>query len=99
MQIEYLAVAQRDLIDISGYYRDIGGGQLARKMVAKIKSEIIVLADYSGAAPFYEIASNVRRLVVAGGAYLVFYRVMQHVQILHIRRGERAPAIAEDISN
>ena len=40
------------------------------------------------------MAPGVRRLVVAGGAFLVFYRVLADVEVLHIRRAEREPVPA-----
>lgn len=40
---------------------------------------------------------GIRRLVVAGGAFLVFYRVRTDVEVLHIRRDERAPVLKNDM--
>jgi hypothetical protein len=41
----------------------------------------------------------VRRLVVADGAFLVFYRIQSDVEILHIRRAERAPVATVDLGH
>jgi len=35
--------------------------------------------------------------VVAGGAYLVFYRIRADVEILHVRRAERLPLSALEL--
>ncbi len=94
MRIKYEDEAKADLIAIGEHYREIGGNQLARRMLAKIKSDLGVLSDFSDLAPLYEIAIDIRRLVVADGTYLVFYRVTDLVQILHVRRGEREPFVA-----
>lgn len=97
MRIEYLPHARANLLDMGDYYREIGGNKLARRMVSGVKSEILVLRDHPGFAPDYELAPGVRRLVVAGGAYLAFYRVRADVEILHIRRAEREPVTAEEL--
>lgn len=96
MQIKYGAKAKLDLIEIRQHFLDAGGKPLASRMVRAIRQEIDLLASHPEAAPLYEIVPGVRRLVVASGAYLVFYRVTSHVQVLHIRRGERAPATEVD---
>lgn len=72
MRIKYEAEAKADLIAVGDHYRKIGGNQLARRMLAKIKSDLGVLWDFPDLAPLYEIALDIRRLVVADGAYLVF---------------------------
>lgn len=96
MRVKFLKTAQLDLLDCGDYYRDIGGARLARTMLSRIKDPIRTLADHPESAPAYEAAPGVRRLVVAGGSFLVFYRVRQEIEVLHIRRAEREPATAKD---
>lgn len=97
MRIEFLPSARLDLIEIAEHYRKVSGNALAMRMIGQIKSQIEVLADYPEFAALYEWVPGIRRLVVANGAYLVFYRISSNVQILHIRRGERVPAKVEDM--
>jgi hypothetical protein len=63
------------LVALGQYDREVGGDVLARKMVARIKTPMLSLKDHPGIAPSYELAPGIRRLVVANGAFLVFYRV------------------------
>jgi plasmid stabilization system protein ParE len=86
MRIEILPSACLDLADMMAY----GGNALARRILGQIKSQVEVLADHPEVAPPYELVPGIRRLVVAKGTYLVFYRVLNCVQILHIRRGDMA---------
>lgn len=98
MRIEYAPSAQADLLEIGDYYREVGGNQLARRMVKQIRSDIKALLDYT--APPYEMAPGIRRLVVAGGAYLAFHRINESkavVEVIHVRRSERAPATEKDM--
>ena len=76
MRVKFLAQARSDLLALNEYYREIGGAVLA-------------LRDNPEIAPPYELAPGFRRLVAAGGAFLVFYRVRCDVDVLHIRRAER----------
>lgn len=99
MRVRFTDQAKADLMEIGNYYHEIGAAKLAHRMIGQIKREVLAIGDYPESIPLYELLPGVRRLVVAGGAYLVFYRVMRHMQILHIRRGERAPAVAQDISH
>lgn len=95
MRIKLEKAARQDLLAIKDYYRDVGGNPLAERMIRLIKSDIFSLRDYS--APSYEVVPGIRRLVVANGAYLVFHRVTESaIEILHIRRSERAPATEKD---
>jgi plasmid stabilization system protein ParE len=99
MRIEYEDDAKLDLIEIGDHYRDAGGRALALRMVRGTRAEVAVLADNPNIAPAYELAPGLRRLVVAKGAYLVFFRVnSQHnarVEVVHIRRAEREPYSTE----
>jgi plasmid stabilization system protein ParE len=97
MLIEFLPEAASDLRDMGDYYRKVGGNTLARQMVGRIKSEILVLRDFPELPPIYELAPGIRRLVVASGAFLVFYRVRNNVEVLHVRRAEREPVTAEEL--
>jgi plasmid stabilization system protein ParE len=85
------------LVALGQYYRDVGGDVLARKMVARIKTPVLSLKDNPDIAPSYELAPGIRRLVVANGAFLVFYRVRADVEVLHIRRAERDSATGDEI--
>ena len=96
MQIEYLPMSGSDLLDMGDHYREVGGNKLARRIVGGVKAEILLLRDFSEMAPIYELAPGIRRLVVAGGAFLVFYRVRTDIEVLHIRRAERAPVTKDD---
>ena len=96
MRIRLLDQAKTDLVDINEYYREIGGAKLASTMLKRIKGPMVGLRDHPESAPGYDLAPGVRRLVVAGGSFLVFYRVRNEVEVLHIRRAERAPATDKD---
>jgi plasmid stabilization system protein ParE len=85
------------LVALGQYYRDVGGDVLARKMVARIKTPVLSLKDNPDIAPSYELAPGIRRLVVAKGAFLVFYRVRVDVEVLHIRRAERDSATGDEL--
>lgn len=95
MRIRFLDQAKADLIAHNAYYREIGGAVLASRMLARLKAPVLALHDHPDIAPLYELAPGVRRLVVAGGSFLVFYRVLADVEVLHIRRAEREPVTAE----
>jgi plasmid stabilization system protein ParE len=98
MRIEYAPSAQGDLLEIGDYYYKVGGNQLARRMVKQIRSDIMALLNYT--APSYELVPGVRRLVVAGGAYLAFHRINESksvVEVIHVRRSERVPATEKDM--
>ena len=97
MLIEYLPMAVSDLHDLGDYYRKVGGNKLARSMVGGVKSDILVLRDFPELSPIYELAPGVRRLVVATGAFLVFYRLCDNIEVLHIRRAEREPVTVGEL--
>ena len=94
MRVKFLDQAKVDLVEIDAHYWEIGGAVLAKRMLARLKEPVQALHDHPELAPLYELAPGVRRLVVAGGAFLVFYRVLADVEVLHIRRAERAPVTA-----
>lgn len=99
MRIKYEDEAKLDLLGIRDYYRDVGGNQLAMRMIKQIRSDINALLNYT--APPYELVPMVRRLVVADGAFLAFHRINKAesiVEILHVRRSERAPASEKDLN-
>lgn len=48
-------------------------------------------------APGYDLVPGIRRLVVAKGAFLVFYRVGDTVEVVYVRRAERAPPDLETL--
>ena len=98
MRVKLLEQAKLDLLKLARHYQEIGGITLARKMVALIKQPILSLGDNPGIAPLYELAPGIRRLVVADGAFLVFYRLKTDVEVLHIRRAERLPVVADDLN-
>lgn len=99
MRVRFLAKANADLIEIGDYYRDLGGNPLATKLVRGIRRDVsTILADNPLAAPVYELLPGLRRLVVTKGAFLVFYRVADFIDVVHVRRAERAPVDAEDLS-
>lgn len=95
MRVRFLKTAQSDLLVCGDYYQEIGGSKLARTMLARIKGPIRALGDNPEIAPLYELAPRFRRLVVARGVFLVFYRVRSDIEVLHIRRAEREP-VTED---
>lgn len=97
MLIEYLPLAVSDLSDMADYYRTIGGKALARRMMSSVSAEILVLRDFPEMSPAYELVPGVRRMVVANGAFLVFYRLRDTIEILHVRRSERIPATEQDM--
>ena len=97
MRVKLLDQAKADLVAHNEYYREMGGVVLARKMLARIKGPILSLGDTPEIAPAYDLAPGVRRLVVARGTFLVFYRVLAEVEVLHVRRAEREPVTAEGL--
>lgn len=96
MRVRLLDQAKADLVEFGRYYREMGGEVQARKMIARIKQPVLSLKDTPEVGALYEMAPGIRRLVVAGGIFLVFYRVRTDVEILHIRRAERTPATTDD---
>ena len=98
MRVRFLDQAKADLIDHNEHYHRIGGAVLARRMLARIKGPVLTLVDNPEIAPPYELAPGVRRLVVARGAFLVFYRVLADIEVLHIRRAEREQVTAEALN-
>jgi plasmid stabilization system protein ParE len=97
MRVKLLEQAKSDLLELARHYQEIGGNTLARKMVARIKQPVLSLGNNPDIAPRYELAPGIRRLVVADGAFLVFYRLHADVEVLHIRRAERLPVTAGDL--
>jgi len=95
MRVKFLAQAKEDMAEIQQYYRQAGGIVLAKKMLRQIKLPVLKLENNPKIAPLYEIAPGIHRLAVAGGAFLVFYRVLADVEVLHIRRAEREPVAVE----
>jgi len=91
LRIEYLSKASADLASIQRHRQALGGRPLALRMVRDIRLAVTNLADNPLLAPAYELAPGLRRLAVAKGAFLVFYRVTDHVQVVYIRRAEREP--------
>lgn len=91
MRIKYQPRATRNLGEIQAHYQTLGGKTLALRMVRGIRQAVTGLADNPLIAPAYELAPGLRRLVVAKGAFLVFYRVTDHVQVVYVRRAEREP--------
>lgn len=91
MRIEYLSETTADLASIQRHYQALGGRTLALRMVRGIRLAVTHLADNPLIAPAYELAHGLRRLVIAKGAFLVFYRVTNHVQVVYIHRVEREP--------
>jgi plasmid stabilization system protein ParE len=98
MHVSLLDQAKSDLLEIGAYYRELGGIPLARTMLERIKGPVLKLGQRPEIGPPYELAPGVRRLVVAKGTFLVFYRVRTAVEVLHIRRAERSPAEATDLA-
>jgi len=91
MQINYLAQARQDLVEIADHYREVGGHSLATKLLHRVRDDIVLLKTMPQAGSNYPLLPGIRRLVIVSGAFLVFYRVNQAVEILHIRRSEREP--------
>lgn len=98
MRVKFLDQAKTDLLDINQYYREVGGVALARKMLDRIKTPVLALKDNPEIAPPYELAPGIRRLVVARGTFLVFYRVCDTIEVLHVRRSERMPASVPELA-
>lgn len=97
MQVKFVGAAKLDLREIAKHYRDVGGNPLALRMIRLIRSEIALLADNPKIAPPYELVAGIHRYVIANGAYLAFYRELANVEVLHVRRSERAPAAEADL--
>jgi plasmid stabilization system protein ParE len=99
MRVKFLDQAKTDLMEHNQYYREVGGVALASKMLAQIKAPVLALKDNPEIAQPYELAPGIRRLVVARGAFLVFYRVSADIEVLHIRRSERMPVSAQELES
>ena len=99
LRVNYQPLSVANIQDIKQHYLDEGGQSLALGMIRLIRAEIALLSEHPYKAPAYEFAPGVRRLVVANGSYLVFYRVTQVVEILHVRRSERVPATGKDLES
>jgi len=97
LRIDYQPLSVENIQDIKRYYLKVGGNTLALKIIKAIRAEIATLSEQPNRAPAYDLAPNVRRLVVAKGIYLVFYRVTEVIEILHVRRSEQAPATEKDM--
>jgi plasmid stabilization system protein ParE len=97
LRVKLTDLAASDLKMIGEHYRRVADQSLARRMVGKIKVAVLSLAEFPEFAPLYEPVPNTRCLVVANGLYLVFYRVTEVVEVLHLRRAERAPAVGDDL--
>lgn len=91
MRIKYEDEAREDLLAIRRHYQEAGGNSLALRMVCGIRAEVAALADNPHMALTYELVPGLRRLVIAKGAFLVFYRLADIVQVVHVRRAEREP--------
>lgn len=90
MQLEITKRAKRNLDAIGEHYYRIGGNALARNMIARIKDPFQQLLHFPYSAPVYKYKPNLRRLVVADGLFIVFYRIEQaRIAIVHIRRAEQ----------
>lgn len=98
MRVRLLDRAKEDLAEIKQHYRKIGGALLAKKMIQQIKLPLLALENNPEVAPLYELSPGIRRLVVADGAFLVFYQLDPDcVEVLHIRRAEREPVQGEQL--
>lgn len=97
MRVRLLDQAKTDLREIGQHYRNVGGDVLARKMITRIKQPVLKLVETPEIGAPYELAPGIRRLVVASGLFLVFYRVRADIEILHVRRAERTPVMAVDL--
>lgn len=97
MRIDYLPLAAENIQDIKLHFLMKGGKMLALKMIQLIRADIALLSEHPHKAPSYALMPGVRRLVVANGLYLVFYRVTDAIEVLHVRRAERAPAVEDDL--
>jgi len=97
MLVRFLDQAKEDLAEYNSYYQSMGGAALANNMLVRIRKPIFALKANPLLAPRYEIAPGIHRMVVADGAFLVFYRVREAIEIIHIRRAEREPVTAGDL--
>jgi plasmid stabilization system protein ParE len=97
MRVRFLDQAKTDLLEINQYYRGVGGAELAKKMLTRIKTSVLALKNNPELAAAYELAPSIRRLVVGSGAFVVFYRSTADIEVLHIRRAERMPVTAQDL--
>lgn len=89
MQVKFLPSAHHDLEEIGDWYYRQGGQTLAHTMIQRIKRKTALLKDNPYLAPEYHQNPQYRRLVVAEGLFILFYRVTEAVEILHIRRSEQ----------
>lgn len=88
MRIKPLDSAVLDLNNIASYYQRVGGNGLAIRMLQRIRQPVKNLANHPYLGTAYR--KDLRRLVVADGLFIVFYRIEQAViEIVHIRRAEQ----------
>lgn len=91
MRVRFLDQARVDLVAHNEHYREIGGALLACRMLTRIRESVLTLSTNPEITSHYELAPGIRRLVVARGTLLVFYRIRADVEVLHIRRVELEP--------
>jgi len=97
MRIKFLDAAKSDLTECQNFYRQHGGPALAARMISRIKKSIMALSENPKIAPCFDAGLGIRRLVVAHGAFLVFYRIRDYIEIIHIRRAERHPLSGQEL--
>lgn len=90
MQLEVSKRARMNLKQIGHYYLATGGLAFAETMLDLIESRFDQLLNFPYSAPVYSHKPTLRRLVVADGLFIVFYRIQaSSIQIVHIRRAEQ----------
>lgn len=100
MRIRYQPLSINNINNINHHYIKQGGNALALRMIRAIRSEISTLLNNPYKAPPYVLVPEVRRLVAAKGAFLVFHRINEAdsiIEILHVRRSERESATQKDL--
>src|SRR5487761_2335544 len=64
LRIDYQPLSVENVRDIRRYYIEVADNALALKVIKMIRTEISALSEQPNRAPAYDLAPNVRRLVV-----------------------------------
>lgn len=88
-QIEFLSVAQQDLVDIVGYIsRDLSNPEAAEKLIERISKAVDSLKTFPYANAVYNPAGQLeleyRRIMM--GKYVLFYSVHELDKLVVITR-------------
>lgn len=93
--------AKEDLKEIIAYYKETAGNEVANSNLDRILNSIDGLSLFPNRCPLCHFSSEIRKLVVIGLPYLVFFKVIENrVYILNIFHSKRNPRwIIQNLEN